>query len=122
MLAKFILQCVQGLWRAEPFDRRDLRPVDLDRESEAGARAVAIQKHRAGTADAVLATDMSAGQTERVAEEVRQQQARLDIIDVVPGTIHGHCESGHYASSLCRQRCCDRSLRKPIQQMPAVFG
>ena len=37
----------------------------------------AVEDHGAGAADAVLAADVRPGEAERVAEEVRQQQARL---------------------------------------------
>lgn len=97
MLAKLVLQCVQSVGRTEPLDGGDLGPIDLDRKSEARARTVAIQKHGAGAADAVLTADMGAGQAEGVAEEVRQQQTRLDIVDVVPGSIHCYRELGQAA-------------------------
>src|SRR5437764_10313432 len=46
----------------EALDRADLRPVAGDRQGDAGARRGAVDHHRAGTADAVLAAEMRAGE------------------------------------------------------------
>ena len=54
--------------------------VGLHREHQAGAHRRAVeQDHRAGAAYAVLAADMRAGQPQIVAQEIAQQQARLDL-------------------------------------------
>ena len=53
--------------------------VGLHREHQAGAHRLAVEEDRAGAADAVLAADVRAGQAELVAQEVAQQQARLDL-------------------------------------------
>ena len=68
----------------EPFDGLDLGAVGLDREEQARADGDAVEPHGARTADAVLAADVRAGQAERVAEEVREEQPRLDLL--APGT------------------------------------
>ena len=52
--------------------------VELHREQKARAHAVAVDQHRAGAADAVLAADMRAREAERAAQEVGEQQTRLD--------------------------------------------
>ena len=44
--------------------------VGLHRERQAGARGDAVDAHRAGAADAVLAADVGAGRAELVAQEV----------------------------------------------------
>ena len=59
--------------------------VDLDREEEAGAHGDAVEPHRARAADAVLAADVRAGEAERVADEVGEQQPRLDTLAVEGG-------------------------------------
>src|SRR5262249_33660667 len=50
----------------------------LHREHQAGAHRFAINDHRAGTADAVLATDMGAGLPAVVADGIDQRLAWLD--------------------------------------------
>src|ERR1043166_3057766 len=55
------LQRMQILWGAEPFDRSDLLALRLHRKHQARAHGLAIDDHRAGAADAVLATDVRAG-------------------------------------------------------------
>ncbi len=53
-------------------------PRNLRREREAAARRAAIDQHRAGAADAVLAAEMRAGQFQLLAQEVGEMLARLD--------------------------------------------
>jgi len=54
-------------------------PVGLHGEHQAGANRLAIEQDRAGAADAVLAADMRAGQSEIVAKKIAEQQARFDV-------------------------------------------
>src|SRR3954466_11296985 len=51
----------------------------LDRQHEARPHGLAVDLHGARAADAVLAADVRAGQARDVADEVRQQRARLDV-------------------------------------------
>src|ERR1700744_2878532 len=80
--------------RRQPFDRRDLVPVGLNREHQAGARRLAIEQHRAGAAHAMLTAGMTSHQQEILAERVEHRLARLDIdlarlsVDV---ELHLHC-------------------------------
>ena len=62
----------------ERLDRLDLRPVRLHREREARPRRASVEQDRAGAADAVLAPDVRAVEVQLVADEVGEQQARLD--------------------------------------------
>ena len=62
----------------EPFDRADLLALRLHGEHQAGAHRLAVEDHRAGAADAVLAADMRAGLPAIVADGVDQRLARLD--------------------------------------------
>src|SRR5438445_531996 len=76
-------------------------PVSRDGEEQAGARAVAVDQHRAGAAHAVLAADMGARESERVAQEIAEQQARLDRA-LVGRAVHRHGEglgAAHAAAS-----------------------
>ena len=68
----------------EPLDGLDLGAVGLHGEQQAGADGDAVEPDGAGAADAVLAADVRAGQPERVAQEVGEQQARLDLFAVAP--------------------------------------
>jgi hypothetical protein len=71
----------------QSFDRHDLVTVRLHREEEARSHRVAVEEHRAGTADPMLATDVGAGQPELVPEEVAEQEPGLDA-PLVRGSIH----------------------------------
>ena len=64
--------CPRGL------DGRDGRPVGLHGEQAAAAHGDAVEEHGARAADAVLAADVRPREAEPVAEEVGQQQPRLD--------------------------------------------
>ena len=60
----------------EALDRRDLvrhRPATANMQARARRRAV--EQHRAGAADAVLAAEMSAGQTELMTQKIGQGAA-----------------------------------------------
>ena len=46
----------------QPFDGADRLALRLHREHQAGAHRLAVDDHRAGAADAVLAADVRAGQ------------------------------------------------------------
>ena len=48
------------------------------RIGDAGANRHAVDQHRAGAADAVLAAEMGAGQVAALAQKIRQMGARLD--------------------------------------------
>ena len=64
---------------AQRLDGAHRPPVGLHREHQARAHGLAVDLHRARSADAVLAADVRAGQPEVVAQEVGQQRARLDV-------------------------------------------
>ena len=113
MLVERLLQRVQLPMRAEALDRLDAAAVGLHREHQAGAHAVAVDQHRAGAAHAVLAADMGAGQPERVAQEIGEQQARLDRASA-GGAVHGDCD---VARRSCGAPCARRqaaSSARPV--------
>ena len=55
------------------------RAVGLDGEHRAGLGALAVDVHRARAAVARVAADVRAGQAEDVAQQVDEQEARLDV-------------------------------------------
>ena len=63
----------------QPLDGGDRVAVGLHREHQARAHRHAVDQHRAGAADAVLAAGMRAGERELVAQAVEQGHARLDV-------------------------------------------
>ena len=76
VLPEGLLQRVElAVAREPPRRSRTVGAVDLRGEQEARAHGDAVQAHRAGAADAVLAADVRPGQPDRVAQEVGQQRA-----------------------------------------------
>ena len=61
------------------FDGLYFRAVGLDGEHQARAYRCAIDEHRTCAANTVLAADMGTGKSEFVAQEIREQQSRLDL-------------------------------------------
>src|SRR2546425_6232591 len=61
----------------QTLDRRDVVPIRLDGEHQAGAHRLAVQQHRTGAAHAVLASNVRAGEAQLVAQEVGEEQPRL---------------------------------------------
>src|SRR4029079_19785002 len=72
------LHGVQFVAICETFNRSDSLALRLDRKHQAGSYRVIVEDHRAGTADAVLATDMRPGQPAFVADDIGQRLSRLD--------------------------------------------
>ena len=88
----------------EPFDGQQRAAIGLDGEHQAGANRFAIELNRAGATDAVLAPDVRPGQPRVMADEVREQSARLDIGLIAgpvdrDGDVHGRADSIARASS-----------------------
>ena len=80
MVLERLLQLVElAVGRGEQLDRADLAALRLHGEREARTHRRAVDHHRAAAADAVLAADMGAGRTERLAQEIAQQHARLGL-------------------------------------------
>ena len=96
----------------ERFDRLHLRAVDLDGEHAAGAHRDAVEPHRARSADAVLAADMGSREAQAMAEEVAQEEPRLDLLDDDP-PVHGQRDPGHAARSQARSTA--RSTSVPVR-------
>src|SRR5712671_1013154 len=76
----------------------DVRAVGLYRQHRARLHRLAVQEHRAGAAVGGVAADVRPGQPQILAEQMDQEQPRLDVdsmtravhpqFDVMPG--HGH--------------------------------
>ncbi len=73
------LQRVQRIAVREALDGADPAAIGLHGEHQAGAHRLAVDQHRAGAADAMLAADMRAGLAAVVADRVDQRAARLDV-------------------------------------------
>ena len=99
---------------ASALDRLDARAVHLRREHEARANGGAVDPDRAGAADAVLAADMRAPQSQLMAQEVRQQQPRLHQLAAEPA-VDLDRDRDHGASNAFRQaRPTARSTRTRV--------
>src|SRR5262245_11366734 len=61
-------------------DGLDARSVALHREHQAAAHDHAVDAHRAGAADAMLAANMAAGEAQVLAQEIDQRLARIDAL------------------------------------------
>ncbi len=67
------------------------------------ADGLAVEQHRAGAADAVLATDVGAREPEVLAEEVGEGAARLDLGRAL-GAVHRHLDFHQAATSAASVR------------------
>ena len=74
-----LLQRVQVVRTPEPFDGDDLGAVELAGEQQAGADCFAVDQHGAHPADPVLAADVGSGQSQVVAQRVRQRDAGGEV-------------------------------------------
>ena len=113
MLPEGLLQRMEIAVRRQPFDRLDRRAVGLNREQKAGPDRCAVEADGAGSAHAMLAADVRAGQSQGVTEEVRQQQPRLDELAVAP-TVDGYGDRVHAAAAHAREttRLTSTSVRR----------
>ncbi len=73
MLVERLLERRELTVAGEPFDRRDLRPVGLNRQQHAALHGLAVDVHRARAAVARVAADVRSRQAEVVAEEVDEK-------------------------------------------------
>src|SRR5262249_53349107 len=109
------LQRVQLAVRGEPLDRRDGRSVGLHREERARLRAAAVDENGAGAALCGVAADVRSGQAQLFAEEVAEQEARVDL-PLADLAIAGHRNLSH-GSVLCAwKRALDysKTLTPPV--------
>ncbi len=78
MAVEGVLERVELPLAGERLDGRQLRPLRLDGEEQAGADRHPIEEDGAGAADAVLAPQPGAGEERPLADEVGEGGARLD--------------------------------------------
>jgi len=80
LLPEALLQRVQRAARREALDRGDPRAVGLDREHRAALDRLAVEVNRARAAARGVTADVRAGQAELLADEVDEQEPRLDRV------------------------------------------
>ena len=107
--AERLLERCERAAAGETLDRDDLGAVDLRGEQEARAHGDAVEPHRARAADAVLAADVCPGEAETVAEEVREEEPRLDVL-AVAAAVDRDVDRDH-AAARWRARATARSTR-----------
>src|SRR5262249_3788643 len=78
VLVEGLLQRVQLRLPRERLHRLDRGAVRLHRERQARSGGPAVEQHRAGAADSVLAADLRSVELQLVADEVGEQEPRLD--------------------------------------------
>jgi hypothetical protein len=79
MVGKCLLERMQRAVAAgQAFDGGDFMFVSLHRQHQAGSDRAAVKQHRTGSADAVLAAEMRAGQTQLVAQKISERGAHVD--------------------------------------------
>ena len=98
LLPEAFLQRVQLAVLGQTLDRGDLGAVGLDGEDRAGLDAAAVDQHRARAALARVAADVRAGQQQLLAQEVDEEQARLDVA-LAHLAVDGHRDVSHGSSS-----------------------
>src|SRR6476646_1517873 len=116
LIPERLLERVERRLAGHPLDRLELATIRLDREHRARLRARAIDVDGAGAAVARVASDVGAGQAEVVAQEVDEEEARLDICLVrlaVDGDrdVPGRHRSASYAYARARSVARLRALR-----------
>ena len=79
LLKEALLQRMELAVLFEAFDGHDLAAVGLHGEDRARLDGAAVHDDRAGAAVARVAPDVGAGEPQVLAEEVDQQQPRLDV-------------------------------------------
>ena len=89
-------------------DGLDHPAVGLGSQHQAGPHGLPVTDDRAGPAAPLLATDVGAGQSELVTQEVDQQSAGLGL-DGVLGSVDGEGDgalalSPAHAANLCKAR------------------
>src|SRR5262245_29436305 len=98
MLAKARLQGRETFILREPLDGDNFAALRLHCQQQTAAHGLAVEEHRAGTANPMLAADMRAGQPQLMAQAIGERQARLDrkldltTIDL-EANLHGVCSA-----------------------------
>ena len=105
--------------RRQALDRLDASAVRLDGQQQAAADGLAVHQHGAGPADAVLAADVGARQSKRLAEEIDQRGAHLHrrpaglaVHDERDVTRLGHAARAADSSAVTRARVVKTPARR----------
>ena len=88
-LEERLLHRVEILLRREPLHGGDLAPLRLSGGDEARTRRHAVEVHGAGSAFALLAGVLRAGQAHPLAQHVEQALAGPDVVDLVADAVDG---------------------------------
>src|SRR5579884_564549 len=79
LLPEALLQGMKLAVLLQPLDGQQLAAIGLDCQQRAGLDVLAVQNDRAGATVRGVTADVRPGQPERLADEVDQQQPRLDL-------------------------------------------
>src|SRR5690242_8388694 len=117
LLGEALLHRMELAALLQAFDRGDLAAVRLHGEHGARLHRLAVQVHRAGAAVAGVAADVGPGHAEVLADEVHEQESRLDFglahraVDGDADLVRGHVSSLRLSAPLSSVRA--RSARAP---------
>ena len=64
----------------QPFNRRDMLPIALNRQRHTGEDSLAIHEHGAAPTSAVIAGNLCAGKAQGFPERVSQRVSRIDLM------------------------------------------
>src|SRR5258707_13744905 len=105
MIEESLLQAAEITGLAETFHRANRPSRDLGHRHHASAHLAIVKQHRAGTAIAGIAADLGSGQTEILAQNIRQSSQRINgkfYRSMVDG--ESEFDNGHWHSSFKRRR------------------
>jgi hypothetical protein len=74
-----LLDYVQVLHGTQSFDGLDLVAIRLDGKHQAGTHGQTIIQYGAGAANAMFAADVGSSQIQFLAQEIAQQETRVDL-------------------------------------------
>src|SRR5262249_55509953 len=101
VIDKRLLNRGQRLRRAQPFDRYDLRVLDLVHGENAGFLQGAIDQHRAGPANADIASVLGTGQPEVSPQDIQQRALGIHLQGhwiPIDRSLNKSCRGGYYSS------------------------
>src|SRR6185369_14587740 len=98
VLAEARLQRREAFIPRQSLDSDDFAALGLHRQYKTAPYSLAIDQHRAGTANPVLAADMRTGQPQMMTQAIGQRQTRFDCnFDLAPidleTNLHGVCSA-----------------------------
>ena len=93
--------------------------VGLRREHQAGTNRRAVENDGAGAANAMLATDMGAGEQQVVAQEIAQQQPAFDLPAVLRA-VHRDGDVVHFGTHAAPRARSLALVRARVVSTPAM--